>query len=128
MWKRVIGIVCCVSIVGGQQGCATTVNGYIQRVKIISNPARATVTVDGQPEGKTPVFVDLWRNQDHVIHIQLAGYEPYDATLSRKLDGAFFLNFLLLLFFPIGMVADSSSGAMWRFDPDHLDVQLKLAP
>jgi hypothetical protein len=55
-------------------GCATVSKGTRQAVEITSAPAGATVTVNGNPVGTTPLTVRLSRQQAHEISIERAGY------------------------------------------------------
>src|SRR5688572_8263570 len=46
-------------------GCASIVHGSRQQVSISSTPSNARVTVNGQPQGATPVVVRLKRKDLH---------------------------------------------------------------
>jgi hypothetical protein len=48
-------------------GCATIMKGKTQAVGLSSNPAGATVTIDGWMKVSTPAVVQLSRNQPHTI-------------------------------------------------------------
>src|SRR5687768_8887296 len=64
-------------------GCATIVTGAgeDQAVRFASNPRGATVYVDDNPVGQTPVSVRLTRKDDHHIRIEHPGYKTYEKTI-----------------------------------------------
>ncbi len=54
------------------------------RVTIISIPAKAKVTIDGNIRGKTPCKIPAMASGRHKINITLKGYQPYDDTFSIR--------------------------------------------
>src|SRR5262245_47306719 len=68
-------------------GCATVTGGARdQHVKITSNPAGATVLVDGQSVGQTPADVKLCRKTEHNVEAAYPGYESAQMTIHRKVN------------------------------------------
>src|SRR5256885_116858 len=67
--------------------CASIIHGTHQDVGISSNPTAAHVTVDGQQTGTTPVVAHLTRKDNHIVRLELPGYKPYEATLTRGVSG-----------------------------------------
>jgi hypothetical protein len=78
-------------------GCATIVNGSKQEVAFSSQPVGATITIDGQMVGVTPRKVMLKRSgrlpgeregkKSYNVLIEMDGYQPYNVTIARSLDG-----------------------------------------
>lgn len=101
--------------------CATLVHGTTQQIGFSSSPARATITVDGQERGLTPVVADLDRGKDHVVRIEREGYQPFEATVTRSLSGWILEN---LLIGSIPAIVDIATGAMWNLKPDLVTAQL----
>ena len=50
-------------------GCATMFQGSSQKIPVASTPAGAAVTVNGQPMGVTPLFLDLKRKEHATLTI-----------------------------------------------------------
>lgn len=104
--------------------CATIMNGPNQAVGVISTPSDADVWVDQQYVGKSPIVLQLTRNQNHMIHLELEGFESHDIILSRKVSGWVFGNILI----PgsiIGIAIDAYTGAIYRLTPDQIHADLE---
>ena len=58
-----------------------------QRIPVTSSPAGATVFVNGNHRGETPMEIRLTRiNKDEVIRIEAAGYDPIEIRMKRSLS------------------------------------------
>lgn len=64
-------------------GCAALFGSKDKDFDFNSNPVGATVTVDGQPAGTTPVRVHLSNLKEHVIVYHRDGYHDATCTLPR---------------------------------------------
>ena len=64
-------------------GCATMMQGTKQSVGIASNPSNACIWVDKAYAGNTPMIVELSRKDNHVVKIELDGYQPYEAIFKE---------------------------------------------
>ena len=104
-------------------GCATIMNQTKQSVGVASTPAGASVTIDEHPSGSTPVVVRLSRKHQHLVHIELAGYQPYETILTRKVSGWVWGN--VLIGGVIGLGIDVTSGGMYKLAPDHVAAVLQ---
>lgn len=103
--------------------CASIVSGSKQKINFNSTPAGAIVWVDNVNLGVTPVTAKLERSKkDQKVKIELQGYKPYELTLTRKTNGWIWGN--ILFGGIIGIIVDSSSGAMYRLTPDQIEAQL----
>lgn len=67
-------------------GCAALFGTKDKDFDFNSNPVGATVTVDGQPQGTTPVRVHLSNLKEHVIVYHREGYKDATCTLPRGTD------------------------------------------
>jgi hypothetical protein len=65
------------------QGCATVVQGPLQKVQFDSKPAGATLFVNGSKVGKTPHMVVFSRFQKPRVRFELEGFEPYDLQMDN---------------------------------------------
>ena len=63
-------------------GCASIMHGTSQDIGFQSTPTNAKVAVDGLPMGNTPVVAKLSRKDNHIVKMNLDGYQPFEATLT----------------------------------------------
>ncbi len=103
-------------------GCATIIHGPKQNVAIVSEPRKASIIIDEIPVGYTPYLSKITRNKTHIVKIEMEGYQTYETTLKRKLDGWIFGN--ILIGGIIGIAIDAASGSMYRLTPKDVTVQL----
>ena len=81
------------------------------------------VSINGQESGTTPLILDLERKNNHIISIELDGYEEYETTLTRKVSGWVWGN--IVFGGLIGLVIDASTGGMYELTPEQLEADLK---
>ena len=105
------------------QGCASIINGTTQKVAIASQPVGATVTIDDQLYGITPVIAKLKRGSEHTVVIEVPGYEQAKFTLTKKISGWVFGN--ILIGGIIGFGIDAYSGGLYTLSPEQLNAELK---
>jgi uncharacterized Fe-S cluster-containing radical SAM superfamily protein len=122
--KRAQFLVRQLALFAALSGCASFVHGSRQEIGVSSAPYRATVRIDGTIRGLTPVVVELSRRQAHRIRIELDGYQPYEASITRNMSGWLFGNVLLGAWGIIGIVIDVGTGAMYTLSPDLLSSEL----
>ena len=97
-------------------GCATMVHGTSQPATFATAPWGASVTIDGQPRGVTPVRLDLSRRSDHTVKIALDGFEPLEFTIKRHGSGWAWANLLWGLSGVAFVVVDAATGAIYNLD------------
>jgi hypothetical protein len=117
--KKIIAIALSVVVV---TGCASIVNGTTQSIGISSNPSQAKVTVNGRELGKTPVIAKLERSENHVLRMELQGYKPFEATLTRSVSGWVWGN--ILFGGLIGLAVDAISGGLYKLSPEQISGAL----
>jgi len=103
--------------------CATIIQGPNQEVGVSSTPSQASVWVDGNPAGETPLLINLSRSNSHLVRIELPGYEPYEAKFQSKFNAVTCGNIVCGGF--IGIAVDACTGAVYRLDPEQLHAHLK---
>jgi hypothetical protein len=103
-------------------GCATIANGTHQAVGISSNPTNAYVWLDQYFVGNTPLIVGMTRHDNHVVRIELEGYEPYEAVFTKKLSGWVFGN--LVFGGVIGLAVDVITGGIYKLTPDQVQAEM----
>ena len=122
-WKSYCALGAMVPVLALALGCATIIHGTRQKIKISSVPEGATVYLDGVQQGKTPLTARVKRkDKKHKIRIEMAGYEPFTATLERKFSGWYIGN--LAFGGIIGFIVDPVNGAMYKMVPKQIEAQL----
>jgi hypothetical protein len=105
--------------------CASIMHGTHQDVGISSSPSGAQVSIDGQSMGKTPVVAHLKRKENHIVHLELAGYKPYDTTVTRSVSGWVWGN--IVIGGLIGLAVDAISGGLYKLTPEQVSASLLSA-
>ncbi|MEK7323369.1 MAG: PEGA domain-containing protein [Pseudomonadota bacterium] len=104
-------------------GCASIMHGTSQKIGISSSPTGATVTVDNKPLGNTPLFADLKRGEEHIVTIEMAGYEKSQLTLTKSVSGWVWGN--IVFGGLIGLAVDAISGGLYNLSPEQLNAELR---
>jgi hypothetical protein len=102
--------------------CSTIVSGRRQSIAITSNPTDAFVWVDQYYVGVTPIIVDVTRKDVHIVRVELEGFQPFEAVLTRRLNGWVFGN--IAFGDIIGFAIDVITGSMYRLTPDQINAEL----
>lgn len=103
-------------------GCATIMHGTTQGVGLSSNPSNARITVNNQPMGTTPTVLKLSRKDNHIVRMELDGYQPFEATLTRSTSGWVFGN--IVFGGLIGLAVDAMSGGLYKLTPEQVTAQM----
>ena len=98
--------------------CASIIHGTAQDVGISSSPTGAQVTVDNQPRGATPTIVKLSRKDHHIVKIELPGYQPFEATITRSVSGWVWGN--IVFGGIIGLAVDAITGGLYKLSPEQI--------
>jgi hypothetical protein len=116
----IVTLALCVMFVS--TGCSFFVS-KTQSINVSSNPTGATVTVNGNRVGATPLSTDIPRRDSSMITVERDGYDPVTVTTSTGLSGwgiADIVGGVIWLFPFLGLL---SSGA-WRQQPENINVTL----
>ena len=105
-------------------GCATVTSSPTQDVNISSTPPGASLIIDGQKEGVTPMVVHLSRQLDHNFSIEKAGYITNTGELKSYFRfGKWFFGNLFSL--PVlGHIIDLATGSSNTLKPRDVSVKL----
>jgi len=103
-------------------GCATIMHGTSQEIGIQSKPTGATVTINNQEYGKSPVVAKLSRKDNHTVHLTLDGYQPFDATITRSTSGWVWGN--IVFGGLIGLAVDAITGGLYKLKPEQVEAEL----
>ena len=104
-------------------GCATIMHGTQQEIGISSTPTGATVSIDNTDKGVTPVVTKLKRKENHTVRIQLAGYQPFETTLTHSVSGWVWGN--IAFGGLIGLAVDAMSGGIYKLTPEQISGSLQ---
>ena len=104
-------------------GCATIIHGTKQEVGISSAPSGASVMIDNNDIGVTPVVSKLSRKANHVVKIQMAGYQPFETTLTHSVSGWVWGN--VAFGGLIGLAVDAASGGIYKLTPEQIEGALQ---
>ena len=102
--------------------CATIIHGAAQDVGISSSPTGASVWIDNSEKGRTPLITKLSRKDNHIVKIQLEGYQPFEATLTRGVSGWVWGN--VVFGGLIGLAVDAISGGIYKLTPEQISGTL----
>lgn len=103
--------------------CATIMHGTYQPIGISSSPTNASIWVDRYYVGTTPLIVEMSRKDNHLLRIELEGYLPYEATLTRQLSGWVLGN--IIFGGVIGLAVDAISGGIYKLTPEQIQAELR---
>ncbi len=99
------------------QGCATVSSSWGEKIPVTSSPMGAKIFVDGKEKGETPLELTLKRKQDHLIRIELDGYDPYEISIGRKKSPwKSIVGNLIVGGLPFGMAAERIWGEVASVD------------
>jgi PEGA domain len=114
--------------------CATFINGPDQEIIITSHPKGASIFIDDQKLGKTPMVLDLPRKgrfddepnkkRSYLLRIELDGYEPYETFIKRGINPWVWGNILSGSGLFIGLIVDATNGSMYRLKTEDVSVIL----
>ena len=116
-------------------GCASIVHGTKQDINILSQPGNAKVVIydkDGIKvhEATTPTTAKLKRGDSffkgskYRIEISQAGYETRTVYVTYELSGWYLAGNFCFGGLLGWLIIDPASGAMWKLDPDTVNVDL----
>lgn len=110
-------------LIGCSSGCGTVMNGVSQSVGMSSRPTGAEVYLDMMLIGKTPMVADLSRRDNHIVRLELMGYEPYEIAFSRKASQWVWGN--LVFGGVIGLAVDAITGGLYVLTPEQVMAEFK---
>jgi hypothetical protein len=114
---------CSIVLLVGLWGCATIMHGTSQKIGISSTPTGAKVSIDNKDLGVTPLFADLKRGEDHIVKIEMEGYQKSELTITKSVSGWVWGN--IVFGGLIGLAVDAMSGGLYNLSPEQLNTELK---
>ena len=90
----------------------------------MSRPAGADVKVDGQPLGRTPIVARLNRRGGQLIQVELAGFQPFQLQLKRRISPAVWWD-VLCLYYVVPLPIDLGTAGLFEITPDVVAAPLQ---
>ena len=109
-------------LTASMSACGTIMHGTSQDIGFQSSPSSAKLTVDGILKGQTPAVVPLARKRTHIVRLELDGYQPYEATITKSASGWVWGN--IVFGGIIGLVVDAASGGLYKLSPEQVAGQM----
>ena len=107
-------------------GCATIVNGTMQKVGVSSTPPGATVLIDNLQRVVTPASILLVRDESHTFLFKKEGYQDDSFVITSDTSGWVWGN--VIIGGLIGAAVDLSTGAARKLSQDSVHVTLAPLP
>jgi len=105
-------------------GCAAILKGSSEDVDFNSDPTGASVYVNGNLMGTTPVRLKLESKRTYNIEFKKDGYASRTYTITNHV-GAGWIILDVLLTGLIGIVVDAATGAWYELDQDNVNAVLE---
>jgi len=105
--------------------CGSIMHGSAQDVSIASQPSGASVSVDNQTLGTTPVVAKLKRKDKHTIVVKMDGYQPFEVVTTRSTSGWVWGN--IVFGGLIGLAVDLGTGGAYKINPAQVNADLARA-
>jgi len=117
-----LSVIMLVAIMLFMTSCATLFTGTKDRITFNSNPAGATIYIDGVEQCTTPCTMKVKRGlKDTDVEIKLDGFETRVITLSKEFNLVSVVNLGNL----VGWGIDALSGAVMKYDKKTYDITLE---
>jgi hypothetical protein len=104
-------------------GCGTIFSGGPDPLNFGSKPDGATVLVNGQSMGITPVTLKLEPNKTYMITYHKEGFEDANVTLNSHVQAGYVV--LDVVVGLLGVAVDAATGDWKAFDQGQYFVELK---
>ena len=101
-------------------GCTTVLKGTSQTINFESSPSGATIFLDGERVGTTPLNLSLKKSKYKSLRVELEGYN----SVSRQLDREYDLVTLLNIFWDLS-TTDMLTGAAFEYSQNSYFVELQ---
>jgi hypothetical protein len=97
-------------------GCATVVSGTVRTIHLRTDPPGATVRMNGQIRGVTPLDLDIPASSgSRTVDLEKEGHYPRRVLLETSLNGWVFGNVLLGI---LPVLVDLATGAAFNLEPE----------
>lgn len=106
-------------------GCANMFKGSEQSLTFNSEPSGATVFLDGQASGVTPVTIRVKKNTLTSVTVKKDGYRPVTQQVTKTLDPVAILDVFGSYSSTTSTIVDYNTGAAWEYTPNTFYFDLR---
>jgi uncharacterized protein YceK len=103
-------------------GCATILGNNTNQVSFSSEPAGATVMIEGQNMGVTPTRFYLDTRHTYMVQFTKDGYQTATTMITHSVGAGWVVLDILFGFWPL--VVDAATGNWHSLDQEHLHATL----
>ena len=109
--------------------CSSIINGTSDKVSVTTDPNANVIikSTDGLEfyNGSAPVEVKLPKKKEYTVSIKLDGYKEEQVVITKSLEGWYWGN--ICCGGLVGLVIDAVDGAMWKLEPNKINITMKVA-
>lgn len=95
-------------------GCAALFNSKTSSIQMNSNPVGASVIVDGNRVGTTPMSIDLSNKAEHTVVFRMDGRDDVTCMINRKVGAGWVVLDVLGGLVPV--IIDAATGSWYELD------------
>lgn len=106
-------------------GCANIFKGSMQPLTFNSEPPGATVLLDGNASGVTPVTILVKKNTISSVTVKKDGYRPITQPVTKSLDPVAILDVFGSYSSTTSTIVDYSTGAAYEYSPNTFYFDLR---
>lgn len=106
--------------------CATVITTTKQCITVNTEPKGAKVYIDGKEIGVSPLFVQLYRNKNYIVKIELDNYKTQELILNKETNRWTYLNFIVGPYGFPGFGIDYLTGACYKLIPNDLNIVMSI--
>jgi hypothetical protein len=96
-------------------GCATILQSADDTVSLESQPQKASVYINGNLSGETPLIIKLPRNKNQIVEFRLDGYHSKMVPIERQTQAGYVVFDVLFGLLPV--IVDAANGAWFELEP-----------
>ncbi|MCD6163513.1 MAG: PEGA domain-containing protein [candidate division Zixibacteria bacterium] len=105
-------------------GCGAIFLGSGQNISMNTDPEGATVIINGNNMGKTPIHLKLKTNDSYIVTFKKDGYEDKTYSIANRVSGGIIVLDVLCGLLPV--IVDAATGSWYRLDTSNIDLPLDI--
>jgi hypothetical protein len=121
--KRIISGMLLICILIAFSSCAAIFKGSNSSLDATSDPSGATVYVNSEPYGQTPINLQLKSNKSYMIEFKKKGYVTVTRHITSSIGAGWIILDVLAGLVPV--IIDAATGSWYSLDQDHVNAVLE---
>ena len=108
-------------------GCASITGSSTERLRVVASPPGASVQVDGELRGTSPMSVELSKQERSNVRVSAPGYHAASCDTRMSASGGYIAAdvALCVFFFPIGCLSFIDAAGAWnKLEQPHCHLSL----